>query len=225
LTQNFPLATTAGLAACRFARIEIEQKARNETRTGTEVASRRGGHPASSRRLRVLIVLGCAPEVLSREEAAERGLRFISAAIPQQIIPPLFNPDAASGGHDFGLRVDNAVRGNRLTGLWIRTDLSVALFLSEPDEYDGGELVVEDLCGSHEIKFGAWDLVLYPASRLHLVTPGIRGMRLAPFFRRQGMVRDAHARSLIFDLYNSIQVPLERLGEATPNGQIDRYLS
>jgi PKHD-type hydroxylase len=107
--------------------------------------------------------------------------RFISAAIPLQIFPPLFNRYVASGGHHFGLHVDNAVRGDRLTGQRIRTDLSVTLFLSEPDEYDGGELVVEDLYGSHEIKLAAGDLVLYPASSLHLVVPVTRGMRVALF--------------------------------------------
>ena len=107
--------------------------------------------------------------------------KFISAAIPLQIFPPLFNRYVASDGHHFGVHVDNAVRGDRLTGLRIRTDLSVTLFLSEPDEYDGGELVVEDLYGSHEIKLAAGDLVLYPASSLHLVTPVTRGMRVASF--------------------------------------------
>ena len=142
--------------------------------------------------------------------------RFISAAIPLQIFPPLFNRYAASGGHHFGLHVDNAVRGDRLTGQRIRTDLSVTLFLSEPDEYDGGELVVEDLYGSHEIKLAAGDLVLYPASSLHLVTPVTRGMRVASFFWLQSMVRDAHARSLIFDLDSSIQALVERLGRDDP---------
>ena len=94
--------------------------------------------------------------------------RFISAAIPLKIFPPLFNRYAAADGHHFGVHVDNAVRGDRLTGLRIRTDLSVTLFLSEPDEYDGGELVIEDNFGSHEIKLPAGDLVLYPASSLHL---------------------------------------------------------
>src|SRR6201995_2058789 len=88
--------------------------------------------------------------------------RFIAAAVPLQIFPPLFNRYAASDGHHFGIHVDNAVRGDHLTGLRIRTDLSVTLFLSEPDEYDGGELVVEDLYGSHEIKLPAGDLVVYP---------------------------------------------------------------
>ena len=143
--------------------------------------------------------------------------KFISAAIPLQIFPPLFNRYAASGGHHFGLHVDNAVRGDRLTGLRIRTDLSVTLFLSKPDEYDGGELVVvEDLYGSDEIKLAAGDLVLYPASSLHLVTPVTRGMWVASFFWLQSMVRDAHARSLIFDLDSSIQVLVERLGRDDP---------
>ena len=107
---------------------------------------------------------------------------FISAAIPLQIFPPLFNRYAAADGHHFGVHVDNAVRGDRLTGLRIRTDLSVTLFLSEPEEYDGGELMVEDNYGSHEVKLPAGDLVLYPASSLHLVTPVTRGYAGCVFF-------------------------------------------
>src|SRR5919198_1552971 len=139
---------------------------------------------------------------------------FLSAAIPLQIFPPLFNRYGV--GHHFGIHVDNAVRGDPLTGLRVRTDMSVTLFLSEPDEYDGGELVVEDLYGSHEIKLAAGDLVLYPASSLHLVTPVTRGMRVASFFWLQSMVRDAHARSLIFDLDTAIQALVERLGRDDP---------
>jgi PKHD-type hydroxylase len=142
--------------------------------------------------------------------------RFISAAIPSQIFPPLFNRYAAAGGHHFGIHVDNAVRGDRLTGLRIRTDLSVTLFLSEPEEYDGGELVIEDLYGSHEIKLPAGHLVLYPASSLHMVTPVRRGMRVASFFWLQSMIRDAHARSLIFDMDTTIQALAERLGRDDP---------
>jgi PKHD-type hydroxylase len=138
--------------------------------------------------------------------------RFISAAIPKQIFPPLFNRYAASNRHHFGIHVDNAVRGDRLTGLRIRTDLSVTLFLSEPEEYDGGELIIEDLYGSHEVKLPAGHLVLYPASSLHMVTPVTRGMRVASFFWLQSMIRDAHARSLIFDLDTAIQALVERLG-------------
>ena len=142
--------------------------------------------------------------------------RFISAAIPLRIFPPLFNRYAAADGHHFGLHVDNAVRGDHLTGLRIRTDLSVTLFLSEPEEYDGGELVIEDLYGSHEVKLRAGDLVLYPASSLHLVTPVTHGARVASFFWLQSMVRDAHARSLIFDLDTAIQALVERLGRDDP---------
>ncbi|MGA2995338.1 Fe2+-dependent dioxygenase [Bradyrhizobium sp.] len=142
--------------------------------------------------------------------------RFISAAIPLHIFPPLFNRYNAAEGHHFGIHVDNAVRGDRLTGLRIRTDLSVTLFLSEPDEYDGGELVVEDLCGSQEIKLPAGDLVVYPASSLHMVTPVTRGARVGSFFWLQSMIRDAHARSLIFDLDVSIQALVERLGRDDP---------
>jgi PKHD-type hydroxylase len=141
--------------------------------------------------------------------------RFISAAVPLHIFPPLFNRYAADG-HHFGIHVDNAVRGDRLTGLRIRADLSVTLFLSEPDEYDGGELVVEDLYGSHEIKLPAGGLVVYPASSLHMVTPVTRGMRVASFFWLQSMIRDAHARSLIFDLDNTIQALVARLGRGDP---------
>jgi PKHD-type hydroxylase len=142
--------------------------------------------------------------------------RFISAAIPLQIFPPLFNRYTAADGHRFGVHVDNAVRGDHLTGMRIRTDLSVTLFLCEPDEYDGGELVIEDNYGSHEIKLPAGDLVLYPASSLHLVTPVTRGMRVASFFWLQSMIRDPQARSLIFDLDTAIQGLVERLGRDDP---------
>ena len=142
--------------------------------------------------------------------------RFLSAAVPQHIFPPLFNRYSADGGHHFGIHVDNAVRGDRLTGLRIRTDLSVTLFLSEPEEYDGGELVIEDLYGSHEVKLPAGDLVLYPASSLHMVTPVTRGARVASFFWLQSMIRDAHARSMIFDLDTAIQALAERLGRDDP---------
>ena len=139
---------------------------------------------------------------------------FISAAVPLQIFPPLFNRYGA--GNHFGIHVDNAVRGDHLTGLRIRTDLSVTLFLSEPEDYDGGELVVEDQYGAHEIKLPAGHLVLYPASSLHMVTPITRGVRVASFFWLQSMIRDAHARSLVFDMDSAIQSLVERLGRDDP---------
>jgi PKHD-type hydroxylase len=139
---------------------------------------------------------------------------FISAAIPRHIFPPLFNRYGA--GNHFGVHVDNAVRGDHLTGTRIRTDLSVTLFLAEPDQYDGGELIVEDHYGSHEIKLPAGHLALYPASSLHMVAPVTRGVRVASFFWLQSMIRDAHARSLIFDLDTTIQGLVERLGRDDP---------
>jgi PKHD-type hydroxylase len=142
--------------------------------------------------------------------------KFISAAVPLKIFPPLFNRYAAAGGHHFGIHVDNAVRGDHLTGLRIRTDLSVTLFLAEPDEYDGGELIVEDNYGSHEVKLPAGDLVLYPSTSLHMVTPVTRGARVASFFWLQSMIRDGHARSLIYDLDVAIQALVVRLGRDDP---------
>jgi PKHD-type hydroxylase len=135
---------------------------------------------------------------------------FVSAAIPRHIFPPLFNRYGV--GQHFGVHVDNAVRGDHLTGMRIRTDLSVTLFLAEPEEYDGGELVVEDYYGSHEVKLPAGHLVLYPATSLHTVTPITRGARVASFFWLQSMIRDAHARSMIFDLDSAIQGLVARLG-------------
>src|SRR3984885_3050110 len=134
---------------------------------------------------------------------------FISAAIPRHIFPPLFNRYGV--GQHFGVHVDNAVRGDPLTGMRIRTDLSATLFLSEPEEYDGGELIVEDYYGSQEVKLPAGHLVLYPATSLHTVTPITRGLRVASFFWLQSMIRDSRARSMIFDLDTAIQGLVERL--------------
>jgi PKHD-type hydroxylase len=148
--------------------------------------------------------------------ALTKNPRFLAAAIPLQIFPPLFNRYAAASGHHFGIHVDNAVRGDPLTGLRIRTDLSVTLFLAEPEDYDGGELVIEDTYGSHEVKLPAGDAVLYPSSSLHMVTPVTRGARVASFFWLQSMIRDAHVRSMIFDLDTAIQGLAGRLGTDDP---------
>jgi predicted 2-oxoglutarate/Fe(II)-dependent dioxygenase YbiX len=139
---------------------------------------------------------------------------FVSAAIPKQIFPPLFNRYGV--GQHFGIHVDNAVRGDHLSGARIRTDLSVTLFLSEPEEYDGGELIVEDYYGSHRVKLPAGHLVLYPATSLHAVTEVTRGVRVASFFWLQSMVRDGQARSLIFDLDTAIQGLVQRVGRDDP---------
>jgi PKHD-type hydroxylase len=139
---------------------------------------------------------------------------FVAAAIPKQIFPPLFNRYGV--GQHFGIHVDNAVRGDHFTGTRIRTDLSVTLFLSDPEEYDGGELIIEDYYGSHRVKLPAGHLVLYPASSLHTVTAVTRGVRVASFFWLQSMVRDGHARSLIFDLHTAIQGLVQRVGRDDP---------
>lgn len=139
---------------------------------------------------------------------------FVSAAVPLRIFPPLFN--RYGPGDSFGLHVDNSVRGDPLTGLRIRTDLSATLFLTEPDEYDGGELAIETAFGAQEVKLAAGDLVLYPASSLHLVRPVTSGTRVAAFFWIQSMIRDPLARSLIFDLDQTIQGVSERLGLEAP---------
>jgi PKHD-type hydroxylase len=149
--------------------------------------------------------------------ALTKNPRFLAAAIPLHIFPPLFNRYVAADGHNFGIHVDNAVRGDPLTGLRIRTDLSVTLFLAEPEDYDGGELVIEDTYGSHEVKLPAGDLVLYPSSSLHLVSPVTRGARVASFFWLQSMIRDAHVRSMIFDLDTAIQNLTQRIGRDDPD--------
>lgn len=136
-------------------------------------------------------------------EALSRSPLFISAAIPMKIFPPLFNRYGV--GQHFGTHVDGAIRAVPGTPVRIRTDLSVTLFLAEPEEYDGGELAVEDKYGVHEVKLPAGDMVLYPATSLHHVNPVTRGMRIASFFWLQSMIRDDGARSLLFDLDQTIQ--------------------
>ena len=137
---------------------------------------------------------------------------FVAAALPLKVFPPLFN--AYSGGEAFGTHVDNSVRQLRGSDFRIRSDLSCTLFLEPPENYDGGELVVEDLFGEHRVKLNAGDMVLYPASSLHQVTPVTRGTRTASFFWLQSMVRDHAEREQLFRLDRSIQtLSAERGGE------------
>ena len=135
---------------------------------------------------------------------------FISAALPAKVFPPLFN--CYQGGQSFGLHVDNAVREVRSTGEKIRTDLSATLFFTDPDEYEGGELMVEDTYGAHSVKLAAGDMILYPSTSLHRVNPVTRGARVCSFFWLQSMVRDDGQRSLLFDLDSSIQQVNRDLG-------------
>jgi PKHD-type hydroxylase len=143
--------------------------------------------------------------------ALERNPLFMSAALPAKVYPPLFNRYEA--GQSFGTHVDNAIRQIPGTPERIRTDLSATLFLNAPDEYDGGELVVEDTYGVHSVKLPAGHLILYPATSLHHVRPVTRGARIASFFWIQSMVRDDGQRMLLFDLDLAIQ----RLNQDAPD--------
>jgi PKHD-type hydroxylase len=135
--------------------------------------------------------------------ALQRHPLFVSAALPLRVFPPLFN--RYEGGQTFGSHVDNAIRQVAGTGHRIRTDLSATLFLSGPDEYDGGELLVEDTYGVHSVKLPAGHMVLYPSTSLHSVRPVTRGARVASFFWIQSMVREDAERTLLFDLDTAIQ--------------------
>ena len=126
---------------------------------------------------------------------------FMSAALPQRVFPPLFN--RYEGGEHFHNHVDNAIRSLPMGGQ-IRTDLSATLFLVEPDEYEGGELLVDDTYGAHSVKLAAGSMVLYPSTSLHRVTPVTSGSRICSFFWIQSMIRDDGQRTLLFDLDMSI---------------------
>lgn len=144
--------------------------------------------------------------------ALGRNPRFVSAALPLRVFPPLFNRYDA--GMAFDTHVDNAIR---FSGpVRYRTDLSATLFLSEPDAYDGGELIIEDAYGEHAVKLAAGSMVLYPATSLHRVAPITRGSRWASFFWIQSMVRSDEQRTLLFDLDTAIQALSARVGQGEP---------
>ena len=135
-------------------------------------------------------------------QALYRSPLFMSAVLPKQVFPPLFNRYDA--GMVFGAHVDNAIRTHSQAPVRIRTDVSATLFISAPEDYDGGELVVEDTYGSHSVKLPAGHMIVYPGTSLHNVTPITRGSRIASFFWTQSMVRDEAHRALLFDLDMSI---------------------
>ena len=152
-------------------------------------------------------------------EALQANPTFIAAALPAKIYPPLFNRYA--GGEAFGTHIDNAVRLGA-GGLRVRSDLSATLFLSEPDDCDGGELVVEDRAGAQAVKLPAGDMLLYPASSLHQVTPVTRGQRICAISWMQSAVADNGARALLYDLDQSIQALAA--GRAADDPDIDRLV-
>jgi PKHD-type hydroxylase len=143
--------------------------------------------------------------------ALNRNPVFVSAALPKKIFPPLFNRYA--GGQSFGNHVDNSVRRIHSTGEYVRTDLSMTLFFSEPHDYDGGELVIEDTYGSKSVKLPAGDAILYPSTSLHHVRPVTRGARVCSFFWLQSMVRSDDQRSLLL----SLDVAIQKLNRDVPN--------
>jgi PKHD-type hydroxylase len=143
--------------------------------------------------------------------ALERHPLFISAALPLRVFPPLFNRYDA--GMSFGTHLDNAIRHVTGTSYRVRTDIAATLFLSQPDEYDGGEIVIDALYGAHSVRLPAGELVLYPASSLHRVTPVTRGSRLASIFWVQSLVREDHHRSLLFEL----DMAINQVNQALPN--------
>ena len=128
---------------------------------------------------------------------------FMSAALPKRIYPPLFN--RYSGGEAFGFHIDNAIRGIKGVRERVRTDLSATLFLTDPQTYDGGELVIRDTFGERSVKLPAGHLVLYPGSSVHKVNPVTRGERVAAFFWIESLVREDSQRSLLLDMDVAIQ--------------------
>jgi PKHD-type hydroxylase len=135
--------------------------------------------------------------------ALERHPLFISTTLPNQVYPPMFN--RYEGGMHFGSHVDGAMRIVPGTGEKLRTDISATLFLSSLDEYDGGELQVEDTYGMHNVKLAAGDMLIYPATSLHRVTPVTRGVRVASFFWIQSLIPDDGKRTMLYDLDTAIQ--------------------
>lgn len=139
---------------------------------------------------------------------------FISAALPDRIYPPKFN--RYSEHENYGAHIDGSLMQISGTHITLRTDLSATLFLSEPDEYDGGELTIETQYGPQTVKLPAGDIVLYPSTSLHSVAPVSRGTRVASFFWIQSMVRDIQQRETLFNLDTSVQTLTSELGAAHP---------
>ncbi|WP_436898285.1 Fe2+-dependent dioxygenase [Acinetobacter gyllenbergii] len=143
--------------------------------------------------------------------ALQHNLLLRSAALPQHILSPMFNCYQNQG--NYSNHVDSAVQASSKTGQMIRTDVSITVFLSEPDEYEGGELIVEDTYGSHEVKLDAGDAILYPSTSLHRVEPVTQGSRIAAFTWIQSMVKDDWQRTMLFNLDMTILKLRQQLGD------------
>jgi len=192
------------LADCR-ARLEAADWVDGNVTSGHQSARAKNNQQIPEESAVAREVGGAIMEALSRHPV------FMSAALPQHVFPPLFNRYGA--GHRFGAHVDNSIRQHRQSGARIRTDLSATLFFAGPDEYDGGELVIEDNFGTQRVKLPAGHLVLYPASSLHHVTEVTRGRRMGAFFWIQSMIRDDGQRRILWDMDQSIQA----LTQAVPD--------
>jgi len=175
----------------------------------SELAKRNLQLPASSDQ-------GQAAGKIIMDALANNGL-FMSAALPDRVFPPLFNRYDAGAGHGFDNHIDNAIRYLEDKSARIRTDLSATLFLADPDDYDGGELIVEDTYGEHAVKLPAGDVILYPSTSLHRVQPVTRGSRIASFFWIQSMVRDDGQRTLLLEMDAAIRTLATDLGDKNPS--------
>lgn len=177
--------TTAGAQA-------VHAKNNQQLRQGTDVA----------RQLQAMVL-----------QALERHAMFFSATLPRKIFNPLFNRYGGGSNH-YGRHVDGAVLHSQSTGERVRSDVSCTLFLSDPDEYDGGELVIDDTYGSQRVKLPAGDAVIYPGTSVHGVTPVTRGHRMASFFWIESMVRSDEQRRLLFDLDMNLLRLRQQSGES-----------
>ena len=146
------------------------------------------------------------------QRALARNALFMSAALPKVTMTPMFN--CYQGGMTYGNHVDNAIRSDPLSGQYVRTDVSCTLFFSNPDEYQGGELVAEDTYGLHSVKLPAGDMILYPSTSLHRVEPVTAGARLASFMWTQSMIRDDAKRAMLFDMDMAIIALRQQVGDS-----------
>ena len=193
---HVPSVITPEQAACYRARIESAQWVDGKTLSGHQSAHVKYNEQLSEK----------APEFRQFSDAILEALSgnqlFFSAALPKQVLPPLFN--RYKEGMTFGNHVDGAIVTNAASRLRVRSDISATLFLTKPEDYDGGELLIEDTYGSHRIKLPAGDMILYPSTSLHRVEPVTRGARISSFFWIQSMVRNDAQRTMLFDLDMSI---------------------
>lgn len=148
-------------------------------------------------------------------DALQANATFFRAALPACYMPPLFNryAAAADGGESYGLHVDGALRGVPGSPVWLRTDVSSTLFLSDPQEYDGGELIVADTYGDHAVKLAAGDIIVYPGTSLHRVAPVTRGERVCAFFWTQSLIRDDARRTMLYEMDQAIDSLRQRHGD------------